>query len=129
LENNVYAGGRVMVITFAGRTKNVVKSPQTGVELQAGEQFSGYLALAYDAPNNRYIQLYADDLGKVTLNTTEKWEAQGETLRLHFSDAQTGNYMAELAADGPAKFSYKVYGAHGAAEGAQVIKSANLRRL
>jgi hypothetical protein len=124
LESNVYAGGKVMVINYAGRFGKGMNSPTTGLDVQAGERFSGFLALTYDAPNKRYIQLYADDLGTVALSTTERWEVEGETLRLHFADEQMGNYVAEFVSDGPTKLTYNLYGA----DGSELLKSATVRR-
>jgi len=124
LESNIYAGGRVAVTHYAGRFRKGMASPTTKIELQEGERFSGFLAVTYDAANDRYIQLYADDLGTVALNTTERWEVEGETLRLHFADEQMGNFVAEFVTDGPTKYSYRLYGA----DGSQLLKSATMRR-
>jgi len=130
-ENNLHAGGRVMVTTFSGRFREGAESAAEGV--QAGAQFGGFFALAYDAANNRYMQLYADDLGKVAYNATERWEVDGETLRLFFDEEESGGFVAEFATDGPAQMTYNLFSARRGGRGTEaargtLIKSTTLRR-
>jgi len=126
-ENNLHAGGRVMITNFRGRLRQGVEA---GAALQQGQRFGGTLVLAYDAPNNQYIELYADDLGKVTLSTTENWEVDGETLRLYHDD-----YVAEYGAKGSQQFRFNLYearrdrrGKSGTEARGAPIKSATMKR-
>jgi hypothetical protein len=131
-ENTLHAGGRVMVTTFSGRFREGVEAG--GASVSAGEQFAGFFALAYDAANNRYTQLYADDQGKVATHSTERWEAEGETLRLYFDgEDESGGFVAEFVNQGPARLSYNLYEAPAGRRGTEagrgtLIKSATLKR-
>ena len=133
LENTLYAGGRVMVTTFSGRFREGVEAG--GVSVSEREQFAGFYALAYDAENNRYTQLYADDQGKVACDSTARWEAEGETLRLYFDgqDGGSDGFVAEVVNQGPARLTYNLYEARGGRRGTEssrgsLIKSATLNR-
>lgn len=125
-ENNSHAGGRVMVTNFIGRVKQNTEAG--GARLQQGERFAGILVLAHDPVKNQYVELYADDLGKVQVSTTNKYEVEGDTLRLYHD-----NYVAEYGARGPRQFRFAAYERSGgtsateAARGAP-IKTATLTR-
>lgn len=126
LENSLHAGGRVMVTNFMGRTRQNVEAG--GARVQQGEQFAGISVLAYDAPNNQYIELYADDQGKVALSTTQRWEANGGTLRLYHD-----NYVSEYITRGPTEFRFNLYEAGPGRQGPEAargtpIKTTTLRR-
>jgi len=132
-ENLSYAGGRVMVSTFSGRFREGVEAGADSVS--AGEQFAGFFALAYDAANNRYTQLYADDQGKVATHSTDRWEAEGETLRLYFDGQDSGSdgFVAEFVNQGPTRLTYNLYEAGSGRRGTEssrgsLLKSATLQR-
>jgi hypothetical protein len=125
-ENKMHAGGKVMVTNFTGRFRQGMEAG--GTRVQEGEQFGGIMVLAYDAPNNQYIELYADDMGKVNLSTTQRYEVDGQTVRLFHDE-----YVAEYAAKGPNEFTFNLYEARGGSGGSEAgrgtrIKSASLKR-
>jgi len=123
-ENTLHAGGRVMVTNFTGRFRESMEAGRTRV--QPGQQFGGVLVLAYDAANNQYVELYADDQGKVQVSNARRWEADGQTLRLFHDD-----YVAEYSANGPTEFSFKLYeggSQRGEAGRGTPVKSATLQR-
>jgi hypothetical protein len=126
LENNLHAGGRVLVTNFAGRLRQNVEA--AGTRAQQGEQFSGILVLAHDPTTDKYTELYADDQGKVSISTADKYEIDGNNLRLYHS-----NYVAEYGTTGPRQFRFAAYERAGgpspteASRGAP-IKSASLTR-
>jgi len=135
-ENNLHAGGRVMVTTFSGRFREGFEAG--GTPLPPNRRFGGFFALAYDASNSRYIQLYADDAGKVAYNTAGRWEVDGDTLRLFYDEQADGSgeasgYVAEFVTEGPARLTYNLYearGGGGSTESARgnLIKAATLQR-
>lgn len=101
-ENELRAGGKVLITNFTGRMRQGVEAG--GQRLQQGERFGGVLVLAYDPATNQYTELYADDLGKVALSTTERWENEGDTLRLYHPD-----YIAEYTNRGSSSFRFNLY--------------------
>jgi len=126
LENTLHAGGKVLVTNFRGRVRQPTEA--AGTSLQQGSQFGGILVLAYDTANNQYVELYADDVGKVQVSTTNRWEADGDTLRLYHDD-----YTVEYGAPGPSQFAVRVRQAQPTGQGTEAgtqstIKSATLRR-
>jgi len=135
-ENRMYAGGRVLATNFSGRFASGVEGI-AGAEATSGTRFGGYLALVYDAANNRYVQLYADDLGKVAYNSTDRWETDGPTLRLYFDDKNpdqtSGGFVAEFVSDNHGQLTYNLYAADdgtpgSAASKGELIKSTTMKR-
>jgi hypothetical protein len=123
-ESELKAGGKVLITQFTGRMQRGVEAG--GQRLQQRERFGGVLVLAYDPNIDQYIELYADDHGKVALSTSERWEAEGDVLRLYHPD-----YIAEYANRGSSDFRFNLYERNGSgsteAAGA-TLKSATLTR-
>lgn len=122
-DNELRAGGKVLITNFTGRMRQGVEAG--GQRMQQGERFGGVLVLAYDPATDQYTELYADDLGKVALSTTERWETEGDTLRLYHRD-----YIAEYANRGSSSFRFNLYPRTG--DGAEAtgtpLKSSTLTR-